>query len=95
MKKRLLIAFFGNLIDTASTIILYHGYGYTEANPIMAQLIQHPVLFTAVKMVAMTVVLVWLWRNKDSKYAKIASWVTAVTYGAIAIYYCIFFGVLL
>ena len=38
MKIRLLIAFIGNLIDTAATIYLT-GLGYTEINPIMAPLL--------------------------------------------------------
>lgn len=95
MKTRLSIAFIGNLVDTVSTIILHHKYGFVEGNPAMAWLLQYPWLFASVKMVVMTAVLFWLWCNKESKYAKIASWIAAAVYWAIAIYYGIFFAVLL
>lgn len=95
MKTRLSIAFIGNLIDTAATIILYHRYGFTEANPLMALLLQFPVLFATVKLVVMSAVLLWLWRNRNSRYARYAALVAALVYGVIAIYYAVFFGILL
>ena len=95
MKKSVIIAGTGNLIDTAATIILHHRYGYTEANPIMSLLLQYPVLFASVKLVVMSAVLLWLWRNRNSRYARYAALVAALVYGAIAIYYTVFFGILL
>ena len=95
MKTRLSITFVGNLIDTAATIILHHRYGYTEANPIMELLLQFPVLFATVKLSVMSAVLFWLWRNRNSRYARYAALIAAIVYGAIAIYYTVFFGILL
>lgn len=95
MKNRLLIAWVGNLIDTASTVILCCVHGFTEINPIMAWLLRCPVLFVAVKLTAMTSVVIWLWHNRNEKRANIASWIVAVVYGAIATYYVVFvpFGI--
>lgn len=90
MKNRLLIAWIGNLIDTASTVILCCGHGFAEVNPIMARLLHIPALFVAVKLTAMTAVVIWLWRNRNDKKTNIASWIVAVVYGAIAIYYVVF-----
>jgi hypothetical protein len=87
MKNRLLIAWIGNLIDTASTAILCRGYGFTEVNPVMAWLLHIPALFVAVKLTAMTAVCVLLWHNRDDKKANVASRIAAAVYGAIAIYY--------
>jgi hypothetical protein len=89
MKNRLLIAWIGNLIDTASTVILCCVHGFTEINPIMAWLLRCPALFVAVKLTAMTSVVIWLWRNRNDKKANIASWIAAVVYGAIASYYVV------
>lgn len=94
MRTRLTIAGIGNLIDTISTIYLYN-LGFTEANPIMAQLLNYPILFALVKLSTMTVILVWLWRERESKYARIAAVVSAVLYGLIALYYAWFFAFLL
>ena len=90
MKTALLIAWIGNLIDTASTVTLCCGHGFAEVNPIMAWFLHIPVLFVAVKLTAMTAVCVWLWRNRNDKKANIASWIAAVVYGVIAIYYVVF-----
>lgn len=95
MKTLLSIGITGNLIDTIATLILYHNYGYTEANPIMAILVRTPWLFVTVKIVVMTIIAVWLWRNKEYKNAQAAAWIIAIVYGLIAIYYGIFFAVIL
>ena len=93
MKTRLIIAFIGNLIDAAATLYLT-SLGYTEANPVMARLLQYPVLFATVKMALMTTVLLWIWKRRGDRKASVASWIAAVTYAAIAIYYVIFFAFL-
>lgn len=90
MKLLLLIAWLGNLIDTAATLYLV-GLGYHEANPIMRQLLQYPRLFAAVKICTMTAALLWLWKERESKLAVMASWIAAVVYGAIAVYYAAWF----
>lgn len=95
MKSRLLIAWIGNLIDTASTVILCCGHCFVEVNPVMAWLLRCPALFVAVKLIAMTAVVIWLWRNRGDKKANIASWIAAAVYGALSVYYAKVFGVLL
>ena len=95
MKTLLSIGITGNLIDTIATLILYHKHGYTEANPIMAILVRTPWLFATVKIVVMTIIAVWLWRNKEYKNAQAAAWIIAIVYGLIAIYYGIFFAVII
>ena len=94
MKIRLLIAFIGNLIDTAATIYLT-GLGYTEINPIMAPLLQWPALFASVKGAAMTAVLLWIWKRRGDRKASAAAWIASVVYGTIAVYYCVIFPVFL
>ena len=84
MMTNLIIATIGNLIDMFATLYLY-GLGYTEANPIMALLLPHPWLFATVKIIAMTTVVIWLWRNRDSRNAKITARICAFVYGAIAL----------
>ena len=91
MTTRLLIAFWGNLIDTAATLYL-SSLGYIETNPVMARLLQCPVAFAGVKIAAMTAVVWWIWKRRGDRKASAASWVTAVVYGAIAIYYAVFFA---
>lgn len=93
MKTPLIIAAIGNLIDMVSTLYL-NGLGYTEANPIMAALLPHPVLFAAVKICAMALALWILWRNRDSQIARITAWVAAGLYGRIAVYYLVVFPLL-
>ena len=92
MTTLLLIAFGGNLIDTAATLYL-SSMGYTELNPIMAPLLQWPVLFALVKCCAMGYALRILWRNKAHQMAKVLARVAAAVYGAISIYYAVFLTV--
>lgn len=94
MKARLSIGVIGNLIDTIATLILYYNYGYTEANPIMAKLVELPFLFVVTKVTVINLLAVWLWKNRNDTHAKVLSWVLAIVYGAIAIYYAIFFVIM-
>lgn len=89
MTLPLTIAWLGNLIDMAATLILV-AHGYHEANPIMRPLLNYPILFAAIKLGIMTAVLLWLWHERESKLAVIASWIAAVLYGGIAAYYVLF-----
>lgn len=93
MKTPLIIAAIGNLIDMVSTLYL-SGRGYTEANPIMAALLPHPVLFATVKIGAMTLVLVSLWKKREYKSARFTAWFAAVLYEMIAVYYLFVFPLL-
>ena len=93
MKTPLIIAAIGNLIDMVSTLYL-SGRGYTEANPTMAALLPHPVLFATVKIGGMALALWILWRNRDSQIARITAWVAAGLYGLLAVYYLVVFPML-
>lgn len=92
MRTLLTIAYLGNLIDTLATLHL-HSLGYTEANPVMARLLQSPAAFFAVKIAAMTAVVLWLWHRRKYRKALAAAVVAAVVYGSLAIYYVLFFTV--
>lgn len=94
MKTRLTIIWLCNLVDTISTLYLY-GLGYVEANPIMNRLLQTPWLFVVVKLLTMAVVVAYLAIRPRTKYSIITSWIVSVIYGAIAIYYVIFFKFIL
>ena len=92
MKTPLIIAAIGNLIDLISTLYLFR-LGYMEANPVMAALLPHPVLFTLVKIGGMALVLWILWKSRDSKTARKTAWFAAGVYGLIALYYLFFFTI--
>lgn len=82
MTPLLIIAGLGNFIDTFSTLYLY-GFGYVEANPVMAALLPHPWLFAMTKLGVFTALLLWLHKRR----AKLAAAIAAVVYGAVAVYY--------
>lgn len=87
---KLTIALLGNIIDTLAT--LYHcSYvaDFTELNPCMRYLLQWPWVFAATKILAVSGIVLWLWRERDSKYARIALSAAAWLYGVIGLYYCI------
>lgn len=90
MRTRLTLAFLGNLIDTAATLYL-SGLGYMEANPVMAWLLRWPAVFAGVKIGAMTAVVWWLWKRRGDKNASAAATAAAMVYGAVSVYYIVFF----
>lgn len=90
MTTLLTLAFLGNLIDTAATLYL-SSLGYIEAHPVMARLLQWPAVFAGVKIGAMTAVVWWLWKRRGDKYAALAATVSAMVYGAVSVYYIVFF----
>ena len=90
MKLLLLIAWLGNLIDTIATVYLT-SIGYVEANPIMAQLLNYPVIFVIVKLLLMTWLCAYLWLKRLDKHAKPMAIVATTVYGTIVIYYMWFF----
>lgn len=92
MKLCLIIAYIGNLIDTACTLYLCDK-GFVEANPIMARLLDYPALFAVVKILAMTAVCAWLWVSRG-RYARICAYLAAAVYGAIAVYYGVILAVM-
>lgn len=90
MTALLTIAFLGNLIDTAATLYL-SSLGYMEANPVMAWLLRWPAAFAGVKIGAMTAVVWWLWKRRGDRNAALAATVAAMVYGAVSVYYIVFF----
>lgn len=90
MKVLLLIAWLGNLIDTIATVYLT-SIGYVEANPIMAQLLNYPLVFVIVKLLLMTGLCAYLWLKRTSKHSKPLAAFAATVYGAISIYYMLVF----
>lgn len=90
MKLHLILAFLGNLIDTAATLYL-SSLGYIEANPVMAWLLRWPAVFAGVKIGAMTAVVWWLWKRRGDRNAALAAAASAVIYGAVSVYYIVFF----
>lgn len=88
----LIIAYLGNIIDTAATLYLADK-GFIEANPFMGMLLQTPCMFALVKISLMTIVVIRLWTCRENKYARIASWVGAVVYGALSLYYVVMIAV--
>lgn len=93
MKLLLLIAWLGNLIDTIATVYLT-SLGYVEANPIMAQLLNYPVIFVLVKIALMTGLCAYLWLKRLDKHAMPLAIDAAIIYGLITAYYAWFFHVL-
>ena len=89
MKLLLLIAWLGNLIDTIATVYLT-SLGYVEANPIMAQLLNYPVIFVIVKLLLMTGLCAYLWLKRLDKHAKPLAIDAAIIYGLITAYYAWF-----
>ena len=89
MKLLLLIAWLGNLIDTIATVYLT-SLGYVEANPIMAQLLNYPVVFVIVKLLLMTGLCAYLWLKRLDKHAMPLAIVASVVYGLITAYYAWF-----
>ena len=86
MKLRLCIAYIGNFIDLISTLNLTE-QGFYEVNPFMRPLLDHPWLFTAVKLLAMTWVCLFLWKRREDRHALPIATFAAIVYGLIAVYY--------
>lgn len=93
MKTRLTVAYIGNLIDTVATLSLTK-QGFHEVNPFMRPLLDCPWLFTAVKLLAMTWVCLFLWKRREDRNALPLATFAAVVYGLIAAYYMVWMIVL-
>lgn len=91
MKTKLIIAYIGNIIDAAATLVLTQCFGFKEINPIMAWLLQWPVLATFFKIAVVTCVLVFLYNTERSKHTEAIATVAATLYGGLALYYIMVF----
>lgn len=76
-----------NLIDVIATICFYNTGMFVELNPFMAYLLNNPILFVITKIGVMAFLLLWLWKERASRYANIAVRIGLVMYGIIAAYY--------
>ena len=88
MKTRLTIAYIGNLIDLIATLYLTK-QGFHEVNPFMRPLLGCPWLFAAVKLLAMTLVCLFLWKRREDRHALPLATIAAAVYGLIAVYYMV------
>lgn len=88
MKTRLTIAYIGNLIDLIATLYLTK-QGFHEVNPVMHPLLDCPWLFAAVKILAMTLVCLFLWKRREDRHAIPLATFAAAVYGLIAVYYMV------
>ena len=93
MKTRLTIAYIGNLIDLIATLYLTK-QGFHEVNPFMRPLLACPWLFTAVKLLAMTLVCLFLWKRREDRHALPLATFASAVYGLIATYYMVWMIVL-
>lgn len=95
MIARPIIAWFGNLIDTISTVYLYtNGLG-VEINPISAWLLNSPPVFVVVKLTLMTAAVWFIWRNRDRTLFRVAGWILAIEYLLVALYYAVVFAIVI
>jgi hypothetical protein len=64
--------------------VINFGIG-VEANPIMAKLLNTPILFIVINVVAMFLLTLWIGKNED-KFGNIASWITCIAMLIIVIW---------
>lgn len=83
----LLILYLGNLVDTIATLYFYTHHEFRELNPAMKYLLAYPGLFVFVKVVTVSIIVAILYRARNDKLARLASWIGACFYGALATYY--------
>ena len=95
MKATLIIAGIGNIIDAVATFILTQYFGFLEINPIMAWLLQWPVLAVVSKVIVVTCILLFAYYTKRQRYMDIFATFAALLYGSMGIYYIVFFTVLI
>lgn len=96
IKSRFIIAGIGNLIDAIATYILTQYYGFMEANPVMARFLElHPLITVILKVIVVSTILFYAYRKEHNKYTSILATFAACLYGAIAIYYIVFFTIIL
>ena len=91
MKVLITTFFVGNLVDIVATLF-FTGLGLPELNPIVAVLLNWPLVFVAVKLIIASVLSYILWIERADKLAIACAWVLALVYGAIAIYYLVGFA---
>ncbi len=91
MKARLIAISAFNIIDIIATLTVTRIFGFVELNPVMRILLYSPFAFAVVKCGVVSLLLLWLWRKRAERLARVASWVAFTMYVAIALYYAIMF----
>ena len=77
-----------NLIDAVLTLMWVHAGMATEANPLLAELVQnHPVAFVTTKYVLVTLGSVLLWRHRKRRLAVFAIFFCFMVYYWLLIYH--------
>lgn len=77
-----------NLLDAILTIIVVTSARATEANPLMAEVLdRHPVLFALVKMSLVSLGSVILWRHRKHAVAVLAIFVAFLAYYGVLLYH--------
>lgn len=90
-KAKLIIAGIGNVIDIVATLILINYFGLVEVNPIMAWLLQWPLLAMSVKFIGVNSILLFVNFTKRKKYMDGLATFAAIMYGSLGCYYLWFF----
>ena len=93
MKARLIATAVFNIIDIIATLVTTQS-GFVEVNPIAALLLNEPNVFVFVKFTVVTALLLYLWVNRQHRFARVASWIAFGMYGALVMYYAVVFYVL-
>ena len=86
MKPRLIATFIFNLIDTVITLIVTQR-GLVEINPVTRVLLYCPPAFAVVKFTLVTLALLYLWKNRTERLARVASWCSLGIYAYVMAHY--------
>lgn len=90
MKPRLIATFIFNLIDTVITLIVTQR-GFVELNPVTRILLYCPPAFAVVKCTLVSLALLYLWKHRTERLARVASWWAFGIYSAVMVHYVILF----
>ena len=94
MKPKLITIWLFNLTDIIATLYFTSNGMMVEANPIMAVLLHYPPLFVAVKLIAMTLLCVYLYARNSHKLARTGTNIGVVMYGLLTVWYIVNFIIL-
>lgn len=91
MKISLLILWIFNFCDMIATLYFTSNGTMIEANPIMAILLHHPILFIFTKLIIATLICLYLYKNKQNKLVKLTTNICLIFYGILTLYYVLSF----
>ena len=86
----LTLLFVLNYVDAMFTLVWVRLGLASEANPLMAEIIDNPLLFVSVKVTMVTLCCVLLFRHRHRTSAKVAAILGAVVYVGILVIHTIF-----